>query len=65
MNLVMILGMLVCMTLLPSFCIFIVSHALLMSNATLTVSADGCFWLKPVAIVFFYVIFYTVYSYVL
>ena len=45
MNLVMVLGMLVCM--------LIVSNALLMSNATVSVNvrSGGSFWLKSVAIV--------------
>ena len=31
---------------------FTVSNALLMSRATTTVLSGGCFWLKPVVIVF-------------
>ena len=48
MNLVMMLGMLVCMSFLMSLCIFTVSNALLKSSATVIVHVGGCFWLKPV-----------------
>ena len=51
MNLVMVLGMLVCVSLSISVCMLIVSNALLMSNATVMVCYGGSFWLKPVAIV--------------
>ena len=47
---VMVLSMLVCTSLLMSLCICIVSNALIMSSATMSVRADDCFWLKPVAI---------------
>ena len=51
MNLVMVLGILVCVSLSISVCMLIVSNALLMSNATVMVRSGGSFWLKPVAIV--------------
>ena len=50
MNLVMALGMRVCVKLSISVCM-IVSNASIMSNATVMVHSGGCFWLKPVAIV--------------
>ena len=51
MNLVMVLGNLVSVSLSISLCMLIVSNALLMSNATAMVRSGGSFWLKPVAIV--------------
>ena len=51
MNLVMLLGMLVCVNLSISMCMLIVSNALFMSNATVMVRSGDSFWLKPVAIV--------------
>ena len=46
MNLVMVLGIIVCVSLSISVCMLIVSNAMLMSNATVTVCSGGSFWLK-------------------
>ena len=51
MYLVMVLGILVCVSLSISVFILIVSNALLMSNATVMERSGGNFWLKPVTIV--------------
>ena len=51
MNLEVVLGILVCVSLFISVCMFIVPNDLLMSNATVMVRSGGSFWLKPVAIV--------------
>ena len=45
----MVCGMLVCMSLSINVCMFTVSNALLMSNATAMVRVGGVGWLKPVA----------------
>ena len=44
-------GMLVCVSLSINVCMFTVSNALLMSNATAIVRVGGMCWLKPVATV--------------
>ena len=49
----MVLGMLVCMSLLMSSCVVTVISALLISSDTVNVRAGGCFLLKCVAIVLF------------
>ena len=41
--------MLVCSSLLINVCMFIVSKALLISTATVIVSAEGAIWLNPFA----------------
>ena len=51
MYLSMVCGMFVCMSLSINVCMFTVSNALLMSNATAMVRVGGMGWLKPVAIV--------------
>ena len=51
MNLVMVLGILVCVSLSISVCMLIVSNTLFMSNATVIVRSGGSLWLKPVAII--------------
>ena len=43
--------MLVCVNVSINVCMFTVSNALLMSNATAIVRVDGMGWLKPVATV--------------
>ena len=53
MNLVMVLGMFVCMTSLMSLFIFTVSNAFHMPSATVSVRAGGCFWLNHVAMLLF------------
>ena len=50
-------GMLVCSSFLISVCMFIVSKALLISNATVIVRAGGAIWLNPFATVLFTVLF--------
>ena len=47
----MVCGMLVCVSLSFNVCMFTVSNALLMSNATAIVCVCGMGWLKPVATV--------------
>ena len=47
----MVCGMLVCVSLSINVCMFTVSNALLMSNATAIVRVGGMGWLKPVATV--------------
>ena len=44
-------GMCVCSSCLISVCMFIVSKALLISNATVIVRAGGAIWLNPFAMV--------------
>ena len=44
-------GMFVCVSLSVNVCMFTVSNALLMSNATAIVRVGGMGWLKPVATV--------------
>ena len=46
-------GMFVCSSFLFSVCMFIVSKALLISNATVIVRAWGAIWLNPFATVLF------------
>ena len=46
-------GMLVCSSFLISVCMFIVSKALLISNATVIIRAGGAIWLNPFATVLF------------
>ena len=47
----MVCGMFVCVSLSINVCMFTVSNALLMSNATTMVRVGGMGWLKPVATV--------------
>ena len=47
----MVCGMFVCVSLSINVCMFPVSNALLMSNATAMVRVGGMGWLKPVATV--------------
>ena len=47
----MVCGMFVCVSLSINVCMFTVSNALLMSNATSMVRVGGMGWLKPVATV--------------
>ena len=56
-NLMIVPGMLVCISFLISVCMFIVSNALLISSATVIVRTGGAIWLNPFAMVLF-----TVYS---
>ena len=53
MNLMIVPGMLVCSRFLISVCMFIVSKALLIWNATVNVRAVGAIWLKPFATMLF------------
>ena len=53
MNLMIVHGMFVCSSFLISVCMFIVSKALLISNATVIVRAGGAIWLNPFATVLF------------
>ena len=53
MNLMIVPGMFVCSSFLISVCMFIVSKALLISSATVTVRAEGAIWLNPFATVLF------------
>ena len=53
MNLMIVSGMFVCSSFLISVCMFIVSKALLISRATVIVSAGGAIWLNPFATVLF------------
>ena len=46
MNLVMVLSMLVCVSLLMSLCIFTVSNASLMLSSTVIVRPGDCFWFE-------------------
>ena len=52
MNIMIVPGMFVCSSFL-SVCMFIVSKALLISSATVSVRAEGAIWLKPFATVLF------------
>ena len=52
MNLMIVHGILVYNSFLLSVCMFIVSKALLISSATVIVSAGGAIWLNPFATVF-------------
>ena len=47
----MVCGMFLCVSLSINVCMFTVSNALLMSNATAMVRVGGMGWLKPVATV--------------
>ena len=47
----MVCGMFVCVTLSINVCMFTVSYALFISNATAMVRVGGMGWLKPVATV--------------
>ena len=49
-------GMFVCSSFLISICMFIVSKALLISSATVIVSAGRAIWLNPFATVLFCVL---------
>ena len=51
MYLSMVCGMFVCVGLSINVCMFTVSNALLMSNATAMVRVGGMGWLKPIATV--------------
>ena len=51
MYLSMVCGMFVCVSLSINVCMFTVSNALLMSNATAMVRVCGMGWLKPVVFV--------------
>ena len=53
MNLMIVSGMLVCISFLISVCMFIVSKALLISSVTVIVRAGGAIWLNPFAMVLF------------
>ena len=53
MNLMIVPGMFVCSSFLISVCMFIMSKALLISNATVIVRAEGAIWLNPFATVLF------------
>ena len=53
MNLMIVLGMLVCSSFLISVCMFIVSTDLLISSATVIAHAGGAIWLNPLATVLF------------
>ena len=57
MNLMIVPGMFVCSSFLISVCMFILSKALLILSATVSVRAVGSIWLNPFATVLF-----TVYS---
>ena len=47
MNLMSVSGMFVCSSFLISICMFIVSKASFISNATVIVRAGGAIWLNP------------------
>ena len=53
MNLTIVPGILVCSSFLISVCMFIVSKALLISSATVIVSAGGAICLNPFSTVLF------------
>ena len=53
MNLMIVLGMLVCNSILISVFMFIVSKALLISSATVILRAGGAIWLNPFATMLF------------
>ena len=52
-NLIIVPGILVCSSFLISLCMFIVSKALLILSATVSVPAGGAIWLNPFAKVLF------------
>ena len=52
-NLMIVSGMFVCSSFLISVCMFIVSKALLISSATVSVRTGGAIWLNPLAMVLF------------
>ena len=52
MNLMIVLGMLFCISFLISVCMFIVSKALLISSAIVIVRAEGAIWLNPFAMLY-------------
>ena len=52
-NVMIVPGMLVCSSFLITVYMFIVSKALLISSATVIVSAGGAIWLNPFATVLF------------
>ena len=53
MNLMIVPGMLVCSSFLISVCKFIVSKAMLISSATVSIHAGGTIWLNPFTTVLF------------
>ena len=53
MNLMIVPGMFVCSSFLISVCMFIVSKALPISSATVSVRTRGAIWLNPFATVLF------------
>ena len=53
MNLMIVPGILVCISFLISVCMFIVSKALLISSATVIVRAGGAIWLNHFPTVLF------------
>ena len=53
MKLMIVPGMFVCSSFLISVCMFMVSKALLISSATVIVSAGEAIWLNPFATVLF------------
>ena len=53
MNVIIVPGMCVCISILISVCMFIVSKALLISSATVIVRAGGAIWLNPFATLLF------------
>ena len=53
MNFMIVPGMMFCRRFLISECMFIVSEALLILNATVIVRAGGAIWLNPLAMVLF------------
>ena len=53
MNLMIVSGMFVCISILISVCMFIVSKVLLISCATVIVGAGGAIWLNLFATVLF------------
>ena len=55
-HLIMVCGMFVWCSLCVSVCMFTVLNALPMSSVTVIVHSGGLFWLKPVAMVLFYVV---------
>ena len=55
MNLMIVPGMLVCISFLISVCMFIVSKPLIISSATVIIRAGGTIWMNPFATVLFIV----------
>ena len=53
MNLMIVPGILVCISFLISVCMFIVWKDLLISSATVIVRAGGALWFNPLAMVLF------------